>query len=206
MAGYREAQTELSVLIDDELRRELDAICQLANGALDRGGALIAAARRGLPALQREADMHAARNVERCPRCSQIGLASREHGGVLLQACIECGGVWLDRASVQRMFDAPAAEIAELGRRVDDNARSIRDVTPELVCPSCEATLARRRDANSGIRLDSCARHGTWFDRSELARFASLVAKRRHALAELEAASVEAGVDEIRAWFRETRP
>jgi Zn-finger nucleic acid-binding protein len=203
LSEYRTSLTELTLGLDDDLRAELDAICELADGSLDRAGALIAAARRGLPELRKEADVHAARSVKRCPRCGHIGLTPRDENGARLQACIECGGVWLDDASLQRVFASPTAEIATLARRVDENARSVHDSTPEIACSVCTTRLVRHREPNSRIQVDTCKRHGSWFDRGELAKFVVVVAERRRQLAELELAGVEAAAADTHEWFRD---
>lgn len=191
----------MSIELDDALGAEVDAIAELSCGKLDRAATLLAAARLGLPELRRQAELHAARSVRRCPRCGHVGLAPRDEGGVLFQACIECGGVWLDTASLQKLLVAPAPEIVVLARTVDDNARSARDVTPALACPVCGEPLVRRHQASSGIRLDSCERHGTWFDRTELGRFTNVFAKWQRSRAELEAAAAAVGGGELHTFL-----
>jgi Zn-finger nucleic acid-binding protein len=205
MSRYREAETEVSITLDPALCTELDTIAELSNGKLDRAATLLAAARLGLPDLRRQAEIHAACSVRRCPRCNHIGLTPRDERGVLFQACIECGGVWLDLASLRNLLVAPAPEIVALARTVDDNARSTWDVTPALSCPVCGAPLLRRHQASAGIRLDACDRHGTWFDRTELARFTNVIADWRRSRAELEAAAADVGAGELGAWLGELR-
>jgi Zn-finger nucleic acid-binding protein len=205
MSRYRESETVVMLTLDDALRAELDTLCELSNGALDREEALLAAVRQGLPELLYRAQSQAARSVQRCPRCRQMGLAPRDESGVLFQACIECGGIWLDSASLARLLAEPASSFVAIARAVDDNARSTRDVTPSLACPICGTPLTRRRQQSAGIRLDTCDRHGTWFDRTELARFTNVVADLRRSRAELEALAADVGLAELGEWLADLR-
>ncbi len=87
-------------------------------------------------------------------------------------ACAQCGGLWLDNAAsttVVRGYDLDASELA---RRVDANALHAVATAPFQAatggCPTCREPLrsARRGD----VLVDYCEKHGTFFDRGELAR------------------------------------
>lgn len=39
----------------------------------------------------------------RCPRCELVPLVERERDGVLVDACPECRGVWLDRGELEKL-------------------------------------------------------------------------------------------------------
>jgi Zn-finger nucleic acid-binding protein len=61
-----------------------------------------------------------------------------------------------------------------------------------LACPSCGATLARAGVGETGVEVDACSEHGTWFDAGEIARITAVVAPGAAAQA---AAATAASVD-----------
>lgn len=108
--------------------------------------------------------------MRRCPRCKE-GLVAAERGGLVLDTCTGCGGVWLDRGELERAVTAPPGTWA---------AGTPMDVTHEvryLACPVCGALMTRRvYEARSGVVLDHCGAHGVWADRGELDRARAFVA------------------------------
>lgn len=53
-------------------------------------------ARLDLEREQRERTSH----YNKCPKCG-VDLAEREHGGVKIDQCPECGGMWLDKGELE---------------------------------------------------------------------------------------------------------
>jgi Zn-finger nucleic acid-binding protein len=186
--GYRDTAIEVSVDVDDELRRRLDRIAEYSGGVLDRAGALHEAAMRGLDALEREIDLAAARSVRFCPRCGDQPLFPRELNGVLLQSCGICGGTWLDNVSAAALLRAVPADVLELTRRVLHNAQVAPKFSEPVLCPVCRKPAARREFPAVRVKLDICARHGTWFDLGELVRIMK-AAERVHELERVEASA-----------------
>jgi Zn-finger nucleic acid-binding protein len=112
-----------------------------------------------------------------CPRCRKpLRVASSGspvvetlEGLALLHECIGCGGVFLDNASLERVFSPEA-----LGNRhpaPSARAPSAPDVVRYLNCPACNRLMNRVNfGKHSGIIVDVCKDHGTWFDSGELTR------------------------------------
>lgn len=109
----------------------------------------------------------------RCPRCASTGGASalspRDAGGVRLEGCARCGGVFLARADVDRLLatlpaDALSASDAVGGAPVDTRA--------PLACPVCARPMARTHARLAAIDLDRCGAHGTFYDRGEIRKLA----------------------------------
>ncbi len=48
----------------------------------------------------------AAKSLRECPRCESRALAPRETGGVCLEECQGCQGIWLDTGEVTRLIAA----------------------------------------------------------------------------------------------------
>lgn len=145
-----------------------------------------------------------------CPRCAGDPQLLMAHliGGVLLDECPTCHGVWLDSAAVDRVLrergeeanhvlkemSAPASElaVADATGPIDPGTAAIeRQATPEpailttpvpmrvyISCPDCGTTMNRVNFARrSGIIVDVCRDHGTWFDDTELPRVIEFVLK-----------------------------
>lgn len=91
-----------------------------------------------------------------CPRCPGHGLFTGEARGVHLHACGGCGGVWL------------APEVARRVLRPLFTPGGLPGTTSPGACPACRAPMVAWTVGETGVELDSCDRHGTWFDRQEL--------------------------------------
>jgi Zn-finger nucleic acid-binding protein len=109
--------------------------------------------------------------VTACPRC-QRALEERhvdDRDAVL--ACAACGGVWLDPEQTLIVFKRRRGEEAFVkgSEAIAWFSQSQRPRTDAAaICPIggeemvlCEA---------SGIHIDQCREHGTWFDAHELRR------------------------------------
>jgi Zn-finger nucleic acid-binding protein len=104
-----------------------------------------------------------------CPRCDAPLFAARRHG-VRIDACGGCGGVWLSSDDAHRMLQQKTRAPAELARKAAANARVLSVKPGTIACPECKTELSRTVVPPSGVEIDVCAAHGTWFDRSELER------------------------------------
>jgi Zn-finger nucleic acid-binding protein len=102
-----------------------------------------------------------------CPECKlTLDAITLEHGTLL--DCSGCGGQFADhellRALLERRDTLSRAVPAEL--RPQNPARQRIVYRP---CPGCQTLMNRRNfGGTSGIIVDICGPHGTWFDRGEL--------------------------------------
>ncbi|MCA9688642.1 MAG: zf-TFIIB domain-containing protein [Myxococcales bacterium] len=115
----------------------------------------------------------AARGALRCPGCGAPMVTLAGDGGVELDRCDGCGGVWLDRGELERLTERPHS--ARVGRLDEVRAAAHAHVAaPEgelryRDCPRCQAVMQRRNFAEiSGIILDECRDHGQFLDAGEL--------------------------------------
>lgn len=121
-----------------------------------------ASAARGLVASESIAAAAA-----RCPRCG-LPLFEGSANGIAMLGCGRCGGIWLDNASAQRAVQTMDRAVVALADQVSNRAAFDVDVGAAIACPACQRPLARTRSPQSGIWIDVCGEHGTWFDRYEL--------------------------------------
>ena len=114
-----------------------------------------------------------------CPGCSTspmetFGLSpcSGRPSGTLVFGCGKCGGVWLDTASLKALLDAAAHQAQEDPRRDPASARQRRMASTTVVyrrCAVCDHYMGRRNFARiSGVVVDECRAHGSFFDAGEL--------------------------------------
>jgi Zn-finger nucleic acid-binding protein len=112
-----------------------------------------------------------------CPRC-KTALKTVDVGQARIHDCATCGGVWLEIEAFRRITEDRDTQsgylevLAPSPPRADPSATDIRYVP----CPICAKLMNRINFARiSGIVLDSCKQHGTWFDRDELRRIIEFV-------------------------------
>ncbi|MFO0643018.1 MAG: hypothetical protein U0183_27575 [Polyangiaceae bacterium] len=107
-----------------------------------------------------------------CPRCS-APLQGSGGGSDGVLGCYGCGGTFVTHAGLAELCDtnatAPPFARAEATRSVSEAAY--------VACPQCHELMARRTfGGRSGLVVDVCGRHGTWFDPTELAAALRVVA------------------------------
>ena len=122
-----------------------------------------------------------------CPVCVGVMMVKKDigvRGGVTLDYCPRCGGLWFDRGEVGRVAHHDTSVIHPLlidaaarvrppcqgcGTPLDRNAEKCavcgrRNI---LGCPVCDEPMERRE--RDGLVLDVCKRcQGVWFDNAEL--------------------------------------
>jgi Zn-finger nucleic acid-binding protein len=107
-----------------------------------------------------------------CPRCTRLLHDDEERSAM---ACDRCGGILVDHAvlSARVQAERPAAS-AHRSHAAPDVVHA--PSTPSGVatdgyarCPECsQAMTPMNFGSRSGVVLDVCREHGTWFDRGEL--------------------------------------
>jgi Zn-finger nucleic acid-binding protein len=112
-----------------------------------------------------------------CPRCT-TALNAVDVGQSRIHDCSTCGGVWLEIEAFRRITEDRETQSGFLDQlqpslpKVNPSATNVRYVP----CPICAKLMNRMNFARiSGIVLDNCKQHGTWFDRDELRRIIEFV-------------------------------
>jgi len=111
-----------------------------------------------------------------CPRCAQP-LERATVGGVALHDCARCGGLWLDAESFQAVTTSLESQAAVLAFAPRSSTPAPPETTVRYAaCPQCGSGMNRVNFARiSGVVLDTCRAHGTWFDRDELRRIVEFI-------------------------------
>jgi Zn-finger nucleic acid-binding protein len=126
-----------------------------------------------------------------CPRC-EGKLSSLGDRGMV--ECAACGGLFVDHASLARIV----AERGESGPLPVKDARPFERASHAVVeaqvrylkCPQCHHAMNRVNfGRKSGVVVDVCKVHGTWFDAGELTQAVEWVASGGLALAKQQIAA-----------------
>jgi Zn-finger nucleic acid-binding protein len=107
------------------------------------------------------------------------GLAptARRPAGFPVHGCRGCGGAWIDTSTLQAVLEAASAAAHMEGHGTGDGGVRRRTMPPGAAmkavvyrkCPVCQQSMTRRNFARvSGVVVDVCQVHGTFFDAGEL--------------------------------------
>ncbi|HUL51119.1 MAG TPA: zf-TFIIB domain-containing protein, partial [Candidatus Nitrosotalea sp.] len=128
-----------------------------------------------------------------CPACQTL-MMQGTLGTINLRQCGKCFGIWLDTVSFQQICRDSEHQAATLGVASPEVPQN-KPLEPVRYrrCPQCRQLMNRVNFAqHSGVVVDVCRDHGTWFDMNELQqivlfiRSGGLDAARARDLAELK--------------------
>ena len=108
--------------------------------------------------------------VRKCPRC-QTEMPLVTIGAATVRECETCLGLWLDVASFEKICADREQQSAVLGVASHAPTSTGPEVSKVkyVPCPECSQLMNRINFARcSGVIVDFCKQHGTWFDRDEL--------------------------------------
>lgn len=130
--------------------------------------------RCGAPSGERAVDNTADR---KCPRC-RVQMHALTIGATTLNECETCLGLWLDVRSFEKICADREQQSAVLGQAVSMGQDQLREPgkVSYVPCPECSNLMNRVNFARcSGVVVDICRGHGTWFDRDELSRIVEFI-------------------------------
>jgi Zn-finger nucleic acid-binding protein len=95
----------------------------------------------------------------------------------MLDECGSCGGLFVDHASLEQICASRELKAVVVTLGVAPPNRAVAaDTVRYLPCPTCGELMNRRNFGRvSGVLVDVCKPHGTWFDRDELRRAIAFV-------------------------------
>ena len=130
--------------------------------------------RCGAPAGQRAvADLPA----RKCPRCV-IEMHSLVLGATAIRECERCLGLWVDVPAFEKICADREQQAAVLGAASPAPTKLVQDAEKVryVPCPECQQLMNRINFARcSGVVVDVCKGHGSWFDREELSRIVEFI-------------------------------
>jgi len=146
-----------------------------------------------------------------CPACA-VPMLRGTLDKVTLHECERCFGIWLDAATFERLCRDAEQQAAVLpGTGLGQPSENLIVTFRYRRCPVCHELMNRVNFSQcSGVVVDVCRGHGTWFDRDELQRIVEFIRSggldraRQRKMAELtakvrrlDAEQRERGTDEL---------
>jgi len=110
-----------------------------------------------------------------CPRCQHRQLDAFANQDGTIFDCGGCGGQFVSREVLATMIRRHQSVFGGTPVRLRP-ANPLQESVTYVPCPFCSELMLRRNFGKvSGIVVDTCAKHGTWFDVGELSRVLSFV-------------------------------
>jgi len=113
-----------------------------------------------------------------CPRCDHV-LAARLVADIVVDECMQCRGLFLDQIAIQRVVTDRRQSRADALLGALPAAPLATTQQPGklyIKCPVCNVVMNRKLfAAGSGVIVDVCRTHGTFFDVGELPRIIEYV-------------------------------
>ncbi len=99
-------------------------------------------------------------------------------GATAVRECERCSGLWVDVPSFEKICADREQQAAVLGAASPAPGGPVTETAKirYLPCPECEQLMNRINFARcSGVIVDICKGHGSWFDRDELSRIVEFI-------------------------------
>lgn len=115
--------------------------------------------------------------IKKCPRC-RIDMLAVVIGTTSVRECERCSGLWVDVQSFEKICSDREQQSAVLGAASPAPTNPVTETVKVRYspCPECEQLMNRINFARcSGVIVDICKGHGTWFDRDELSRIIEFI-------------------------------
>ena len=115
--------------------------------------------------------------TRKCPRC-RSEMSFLKIGSTALRECEQCLGLWLDVTSFEKLCADREQQSVVLGTASPAPTHAVRETSKVhyVPCPECSQLMNRINFARcSGVIVDICKGHGTWFDRDELSRIVEFI-------------------------------
>ena len=111
-----------------------------------------------------------------CPKC-RTGMKSVALGKTTILECPQCQGMWLDVDTLQLICAEKEQQAAVLGMPTAPlDPPTFETKFSYVPCPVCRQIMNRFNFARlSGVIVDVCKQHGTWFDKDELRRIVEFI-------------------------------
>jgi Zn-finger nucleic acid-binding protein len=114
---------------------------------------------------------------ELCPRC-RVEMEAVVLGATHLEECARCEGIWADADSLRQICADREQQSAVIGMATSQAAASVavEEHIHYIPCPVCKGLMNRVNFAHcSGVIVNVCNQHGTWFDKDQLRRIVEFI-------------------------------
>src|SRR5712671_3566660 len=117
--------------------------------------------------------------VLKCPRC-KVDMVAITLGSAAMRDCENCSGLWVEVEAFEKICADREQQSAVLGAATPAPARQTSSEELSGIryvpCPQCGQLMNRINFAHcSGVIVDVCKGHGTWFDCDELSQIIQFI-------------------------------
>lgn len=119
-------------------------------------------------------------SILKCPRC-KIDMLAITLGATAMRECAKCEGMWVEVAAFEKICAdrEQYASVLGVAAPVTSAKTASGNELPKAVyvpCPQCGQLMNRLNFAHcSGVIVDVCKGHGSWFDRDELRKIIEFI-------------------------------
>jgi Zn-finger nucleic acid-binding protein len=139
-----------------------------------------------------------------CP-CCKLQLEPFSVYQEIVAQCGGCGGQFASHETLSQLLAALASIDGERGRGYS-RPSPLSDPVRYRKCPACREIMQRKNfTESSGVVIDVCPAHGSWFDRGELMRICQFAASGAMSRAEKERTTRIEGARRRNQWERDLR-
>lgn len=114
-----------------------------------------------------------------CPKCT-LPLKQIVIGQVPLCECGTCGGIWLDTETFESLLEKTSDQERILAydryQTTESGNQTKQSPWRYMPCPECSELMLRKNFLGcSGVIIDYCKNHGTWFEHRELQQIVKFI-------------------------------
>lgn len=110
-------------------------------------------------------------------------LAATHSGGIRVEQCADCGGLWLDQGELDRIVETERADARWMDLDLWRDTEAVQGQPSARACPYGHGPLATLTYGESGIEVDVCPTcGGVWLDTGELEKILAYLSKRATSL------------------------
>jgi Zn-finger nucleic acid-binding protein len=116
-----------------------------------------------------------------CPVCAGVRLTARSLGGLWMDECPMCLGLWAPGEVIDRVVEHVREKRRLEGAAPGASSQRERHANWQgeisyRRCPACKQAMQRKNfGRRSGVIVDRCSSHGTWLDADEMEDIAAFV-------------------------------
>ena len=115
-----------------------------------------------------------------CPMCSHITMIPLHEEGAKVDYCPECKGIWVDFAGEKEVLEIrPNVFSLDELKRLRKQYQPVATLEPVryIHCPVCDELMNRKNwGSYSGVIVNRCDTHGTWYDDGKITKVREYVA------------------------------
>lgn len=105
--------------------------------------------------------------MKQCPKCNDE-LILKKIGGVEVDECQKCKGIWYDKDELRQAKDASDSDLNWMDFEIWKHEDQFETSSCDVSCPTCQKPMVTLEYGKSNVAIDYCQScKGTWLDKGE---------------------------------------